>query len=179
MHDPRAISNFILDTKKFLGGDTTQLELQKLLYFAHATWLVGSNGPLVSGMFEAWQFGPVHPSVYQAFKHNGALAITDRAKSRNIITGEVRMIPRPEKAIQRHIVKVVSMFFDMSATQLVDLTHAKGGPWDVVWRQKDSKGAIISDRTIIEHYGRHSFPLSAVEERDARIIDTDVPPYDN
>jgi Protein of unknown function (DUF4065) len=39
------------------------LELQKLLYFAHAIFLIETGDPLVYGCFEAWQYGPVHPAA--------------------------------------------------------------------------------------------------------------------
>lgn len=179
MIDPRSVSNFILDTRKFLGAQTTSLELQKILYFCHARYLVTEQKPLVSGNFEAWQYGPVHPVIYKAFREFSGNPITKRASSTNAVTGVTKAVGRPEKAIQRHIVLVVSSLYDLNAMQLVQLTHARNGPWDVVWRQNDSKGAIISDRTIEEHYAQHRLPIGAVEEAHAEIIYEDIPPYYN
>ncbi|SFJ30943.1 Panacea domain-containing protein [Jannaschia pohangensis] len=179
MHDPRSIANFIIDVRRFLNAETTSLELQKLLYFCHASYLKRYGTPLVSGNFEAWDFGPVHPVVYKAFKSFGRSAIISRAKSINAVTGEVRPIPRPDKPVQRHVIQTVTSLFDMTAGQLVDLSHAKNAPWDVVWRHKDSRGTIISDRTIDEHYRFHHLPRIASEKTDASIAFEDVPPYDH
>ena len=43
------------------GWSLTNLALQKLCYIAHMIHLSMHDGkPMVSGHFEAWDFGPVH-----------------------------------------------------------------------------------------------------------------------
>ena len=179
VHDPRAVANFIIDTRRFLGGNTTALELQKILYFCHGSYLVGTGSPLVAGSFEAWEHGPVHPLVYHTFKDFRDTPLKRRASVRNVVTGKAMLIARPDKPAQRHIIKVVSSLFDLGAGTLVDLSHARGGPWDLVWRKKDSKGAVISDRTIAEHYAKHRVPVRADEANNATVILRDIPPYDD
>ena len=63
-YDPRSIANLLLDEADRLAINITNLSLQKLLYFAHGLSLIEDGKPLVSGYFEAWQHGPVHPLVY-------------------------------------------------------------------------------------------------------------------
>src|SRR5690349_17777324 len=48
----------------------TNLEAQKLLYFAHMIALGRSKGhrPLVQGHFQAWDLGPVLPDAYHRAK---------------------------------------------------------------------------------------------------------------
>ena len=179
MDDPRSIANFIVDARRFLGGTTTPLELQKLLFFCHASHLVGTGRPLVAGSFEAWENGPVHPTVYHSFKTFRSQPITRRALAVNLVTGEEVRLPKPDKTKQRLIVKTVVGLFELSAWQLVDLSHSINGPWDVVWRQRGSKGAVISDRTIAEHYSKHRLPIRATENENAEIDITDLPPYDD
>ena len=65
-YDPRVVANLILDIRDELNLETTNLELQKLLYFSHAFSLNRFDVPLVSGFFEAWKNGPVNPAVYLA-----------------------------------------------------------------------------------------------------------------
>ena len=77
-YDPRAIANLMLDEADRRGWMITNLALQKLLYFAHGIHLTKEKQPLVSGYFEAWQYGPVHPAVYRAFKPSGAAPISTR-----------------------------------------------------------------------------------------------------
>ena len=54
-----------LNQRRSAGGPhrTVTLELQKLMYFARAIFLIETDDPLVSGWFEAWQYGPVHPAA--------------------------------------------------------------------------------------------------------------------
>src|SRR5262249_26957468 len=94
-YDPRAIANLMLDEAERNERELSHLPLQKLLYFAHGLFLVEQKQPLVSGFFEAWQRGPVHPVVYQAFKGAGRNPIRFRAERQNIITGERVPIPPP------------------------------------------------------------------------------------
>ena len=70
-YDPRAVANLLLDLAGNDKLDVSNLALQKLLYFAHAHFLIRTGHPLVQGGFEAWTYGPVHPAVYQAFKSAG------------------------------------------------------------------------------------------------------------
>jgi len=64
VYDPRCIANLMLDESARVGQSLTNLALQKLLYFAHAMFLIEQGRPLLSGYFEAWEYGPVHPAAY-------------------------------------------------------------------------------------------------------------------
>lgn len=176
--DPRSVANFIVDARRFLEVPTTPLELQKLLFFSHASFLKAHGDPLVAGNFEAWEFGPVHPLVYKSFKSFGDRPISKRATSRNVVTGKETVIARPDKLAQRHVVKIVSSLLGMTAGQLVELSHARNGPWDEVWRKRGWEGAVITDRMILEHYS-YLLPLRSLEDKDASIIYRDIPPYDD
>ena len=85
--DPRGVANLLLDIIEEKGRRATHIDLQKLLYFAHGRFLIGSGIPLLTGYFEAWRRGPVHPTVYNAFKEAGALPISFRAERTNLVTG--------------------------------------------------------------------------------------------
>jgi uncharacterized phage-associated protein len=78
-YDSREIANGMLDEGDRLLQPVTHLALQKLLYFAHALFLIERKRPLVSGYFEAWKNGPVHPAAYEAFKTAGRAPIGFRA----------------------------------------------------------------------------------------------------
>lgn len=129
-YDPRTIANAILDIADVLGLDITHLALQKLLYFSHGLYLLEHKNPLVSGYFEAWQNGPVHPSVYRCFKPAGKLPIKLRAKAFDILSGaETTLEILDEPRIRAHLAKVVSFYGPLSASRLRDISHAPRGPW--------------------------------------------------
>lgn len=158
-HDPRAIANLILDEADLRDIAITNLALQKLLYFTHGLYLTQMKKPLVSGYFEAWQYGPVHPSVYRAFKGAGSSEISMRAKGKDPLTG----CPRPIRAVDDCVVSdlvqhVLRSYGSMSPGRLVDLSHAKGSPWDYIVdksRTSVAFGLQIPDNVIVDRFQYH------------------------
>ena len=111
----------------------TNLALQKLLYFVHGLHLMETKEPLVSGYFEAWQYGPVHPAAFAAFKSAGKNPISFRAIRRDVLTGEI--IPLPvvtDEEVRRRVEQVMRHFGQVTLHQLVDISHAPKAPWHFV-----------------------------------------------
>ncbi|MBX4864306.1 DUF4065 domain-containing protein [Rhizobium ruizarguesonis] len=164
-YDPRAVANLMLDEADRLGIQLTNLSLQKLLYFAHGIYLMQTKTPLVSGYFEAWQYGPVHPSAYRAFKDAGSSAITFRAKGQDILTGQPRAITTPSDVrLTGLLQQVLNSYGRMPTGRLVDLSHAKDSPWShVVDRAKAEVafGLRISDTVIIDRFRHHKVSIGA------------------
>lgn len=50
----------------------TNLKLQKLLYYAQGFYIAVTGKPLYNDTLEKWHHGPVVPTVYHAYKSNGA-----------------------------------------------------------------------------------------------------------
>lgn len=163
-YDPRAIANLMLDEADRRSIKITNLVLQKLLYFAHGIHLKGGHGPLVSGYFEAWQYGPVHPAVYRAFKQNGSEAITIRALKQDPLTGQTRELPKPDNmAVIDLVSDVVRHFGPISPGRLVDLSHAKDSPWSFVVEKSRTEvafGMRILDNVILDRFQHHKVSLN-------------------
>jgi uncharacterized phage-associated protein len=157
--DPRSLANLILDEADRTGIRLKNLALQKLLYFAHAIYLIEEKRPLVTGYFEAWKYGPVHPTAYQAFKSAEAQDITFRAERVDPATGCRSRIPAPDDpALRQHIARILHSYGRMTTGRLVDVAHAKGAPWDfIVNRGRTSLafGLRISDDVILERFKHH------------------------
>ncbi len=138
------------------GHDVSNLKLQKLLFLCHAFYLVDTGRPLVRGSFEAWQYGPVHREAYDAFKSFGAKPITEDAERFDPVAGIRRPIALPaSRAVLDVVQKVVQFYGSKSPGELVDLTHAKDGPWDhVVNAAKTSANMAlkITDGVIAERF---------------------------
>ncbi|SUS05981.1 Antitoxin SocA [uncultured Defluviicoccus sp.] len=165
-YDPRAIANLMLDVAEEREIKITNLALQKLLYFAHGIFLSQNREPLVSGYFEAWQYGPVHPSVYRAFKRAGADSIKMRAVAEDPLTGKSRDLPKPtDREVIDLVTDVVLRYGKISPGRLVDLSHAKGSPWDVVADSARTKvvfGMRIPNAVILERFQHHKVSVDAV-----------------
>lgn len=57
------------------GELLSNLKLQKLLYYAQGFHLACFGAPLFRDSIEAWTHGPVVPTVYHEYKHNGSCGI--------------------------------------------------------------------------------------------------------
>ena len=132
-YDPRSVANLLLDLAQEEDLKVTNLALQKLLYFAHALFLIQNDRPLVQGAFEAWKHGPVHPAVYRAFKDAGKEPIRFRAVGRDIMTGQHRPLTTPnDPEARRCVCRVLDAYGHLSTRRLVDISHAPRGPWRAV-----------------------------------------------
>lgn len=164
-YDPRAIANQMLDVSEDRGDRITNLALQKLLYFAHGLYLTKTKRPLVSGYFEAWQYGPVHPAVYRAFKRAGAEPIDVRAVAQDPLTGKTRSLPKPtDRAVIDLVSDVMRSYGSLSPGRLVDLSHAKHSPWAAVVEKSQttvSIGMRIPDSLILERFRHHKVSIDA------------------
>lgn len=158
-YDPRIIANAIIARAATEQHPVTHIGLQKLLYFAHGLFLLRHRRPLVSGYFEAWTFGPVHPAVYAAFKASGSDPILYKAQRKELRTGELLDLPElNDDAARRVINQTLGAYGDLTAGQLVRLSHARDGPWDVVSKAAKSQSTIglrISNELISERFQFH------------------------
>lgn len=150
MNDPRTIANYILQTRKHLGRDTTNLEIQKLLFFCYSNYLLSTKEKLCSGYFEAWKYGPVHPIVYRSFSSFKGSTIQSHAEQRDPFTKKPSIIKQIDSAEQREIITgTVSTLAKLTAGQLVDLSHRPNGPWDRIV-QKAKSGSVLGMRITDE-----------------------------
>jgi uncharacterized phage-associated protein len=151
--DARQVANFILDARDFIGNTTTQIELQKLLFFAHEAFLIRTRKKLVSGYFEAWTYGPVHPAVYNAFKASKHFPIGGRADALDLVTNQRRPIPElNDHEAKRHITETVARLSGLSAGQLIELSHIPGGAWSKTVEQAKNAVALglrITDDLVL------------------------------
>ncbi len=115
----------------------TNLKLQKVLYFVQAYYLAKLGKPIFSDNLEAWEYGPVVPSVYRKYKSNGSNPIISE-EDKSSLTEEDKSI----------IKSIWNTFGGYSASRLVDITHAHA-PWKEA-NQMPSK--IISHRSLKEYY---------------------------
>ena len=123
------------------GWQLTNLELQKLLYIAHMTYLGRHGRPLVAETFEAWDYGPVLPSLYRTVKVFGGGRITDiRSPGPIAETPEVRMIR-----------EVVTRFAGVSPGALVQMTHRENGAWANNYRPGKMHIPLPNDEILAEY----------------------------
>lgn len=173
--DARAVANYVLIIRRHFGYTTTNLELQKLLYFIYGRYLATYGLKLFDGYFEAWEHGPVHPHLYKEFRQYGANPIEHRAKSLDLVTGDSRIVPPPsDPSLRSFVAETVLQLRHLTASQLREKSHNPGGPWHSVWQSAKinlASQVIIPDDVIRERYNRHILPVRDVTEVDNAIED--------
>lgn len=128
--DAKGLANLFLDWAEVAGRSISPLKLQKLLYFCHADYIAHFGKPLIKQEFEAWQHGPVIPSIYQEFKDDRGEPIRKRAQVFDPVSATRKQaqcsLPDREAARVRKLYEFYSQF---TATELSQLSHAQEGPW--------------------------------------------------
>lgn len=137
------IANAIIRLSIETGETITNIKLQKLLYYCFAWYAVAveNKEKLFSDSIEAWQYGPVVPNVYHAFKHFGADNIS-------YTEDEIKDMQKDIKFLELEKEVITQTFFayaHRSATELVSLTH-KETPWIRAFNNEKSR---VIDPNII------------------------------
>lgn len=163
--DPRSVANLLLDIADEQRLPITNLTLQKLLYFAHALFLIKTRQPLVSGYFEAWRYGPVHPLVYRAFRSAADKPIATRASRVDLVTGQKSPLPPlSSNPIRQLCFQVIAQYASLTPGRLVEISHAKNAPWHIIVNRAKTSLALglrIPDNVILENFRYHKVPVGA------------------
>lgn len=159
-YDARAVANLVLDVADGIGTELTQLQLYKIVYFAHGWYLASEGRKLVQQDFQAWSYGPVIRVVRDAFKGFGKSPIKSRAERLDIYTGELTPLENIEdRTVVEFIKKIVDFYHVYDGWQLSDLTHEPGSPWDRVWNARGPIGNLglrIDEAMIRNHFSNLS-----------------------
>lgn len=116
----------------------TNLKLQKIVFLAQAAYLAIKGKPLFDDEIQAWQYGPVIPSLYNSYKECGRNPIDTPATSKNI-----------DNKTASFLSDVWGIFGKYSAAQLVDYTHGHL-PWKEAFNA--GNGTTITNSSIKSFY---------------------------
>jgi len=125
----KTVANYFLDLAWRDGVPIDPLKLQKLVYLAHGWSLVLLKRPLIREPFEAWNYGPVVPSLYRAFQKFGASPITEHAPEEPM--GNPYGLDDQTKSL---LDAVWGTYRKLNAIQLSMFTHEPGYAWDLTRR---------------------------------------------
>jgi uncharacterized phage-associated protein len=146
MYTAIIIADEVLRLAKKKGKSLTPLQLMKLVYISHG-WSLGIRDiDLFNDRIEAWKYGPVIPSLYQATKKFGRSEIP-------LDLVDIEGASHVDESTQKFLADVYSKYGDLTGVQLSGLTHQLGTPWDQVY-DKGIFGIEIPDNIIADHYKR-------------------------
>lgn len=124
-----SVANRIIEQcHKKQNGDINLTKLQKLAYYVQGWHLAVFGDTAFNDEIEAWQFGPVVPSLYHRFKYLSGVSIPEEhqyanAKYKDLTPEQIDLID-----------EIVDAYGSNSAAKLVELTHKKGTPWANVYQ---------------------------------------------
>ncbi|WP_310532344.1 type II toxin-antitoxin system antitoxin SocA domain-containing protein [Novosphingobium sp.] len=137
------IANQMLGLARDKGEEITPLKLLKLVYIAHGWSFPYLHEPLLAEPAQAWQYGPVVPSLYRAVSKFRAGPITEFVPDT-----DPQALSEPAIALIQSVYETYSGY---SGTQLSNMTHMPNTPWSEAWNSH-GKNAIIPNDRIAAHY---------------------------
>ena len=135
-YTPANIANFFLEKGKEENVEITAMKLQKIVYIAYGWTLALLNTKLFDEPIEAWQHGPVIPSLFHEFKHFGKHNITEKALSIDWDEGTFvpAAIPTNDEKLLTVLTKVWDIYKVFTGWDLRQRTHQDGTPWSQVYK---------------------------------------------
>lgn len=159
-YSAKASANYFLQLAAKEGQKITPLKVQKLVYIAHGWYLALYDKPLVDDeCAEAWEYGPVFPSIYHEFKDFGGDPIARLAM--DIVYDELSEdwetwkphIPGNHKDTRAFLNHIWKLYKGFTGGQLSDLTHKEGTPWEKTRNEKGTiRNAHIENQDIEAYY---------------------------
>lgn len=142
-HNIQDIAHYFLylDAQDDSADGISNLKLQKLLYFAYSRFLTLFDKALFDEPIEAWQHGPVIPSLYHHYKCYGKNMIPFYAEDASVVQG----FSSQERTFLEQIYRDYSQY---SAWKLAALSHEEK-PWQEAQQQADK---VISLASMIAAY---------------------------
>ena len=141
------------------GDGMTNLRVNKLLYFAQGNSLAKRDMPLFDEQIEAWDLGPVIPSVYHAYKGFRKNVIEDIPPERELFSDSDYSL----------LLDVYNAAKSISTRGLVDLSHREDAPWYDVYYNQNNQGGIISQENIRKYFIAHPFCENSFESVVAKL----------
>lgn len=149
MYNALSVAHYVIDYCNHCGHGISNLKLQKILYFVQAEFLVSSpfHAACFTDQIEAWDLGPVVPSVYHHYKVYGSAIIPSVSCSNDPLNGYYQPISNQD---QVRINEIVQLTFDYTASELVQITHNQS-PWKDAYRPGYNN--VITNEAILSFFG--------------------------
>lgn len=168
IEDLEKFIKLILKDRKLQGIDVakyilskitcTQLKLQKLVYLCFADYLCDTGKLLFTDKIYAFKYGPVVDTVYKKYKEYGYEAIEE--ETGDIDSKDIFEMPAKSRILfaEDGTGKIISIeqtlrkYGDLTASELVSLTHKQNSPWNKAYKDEDSTFSQIKLDTIKEYH---------------------------
>jgi uncharacterized phage-associated protein len=154
IYTPSHIANYFLKRAESQGIDITLLKLLKLVYIGYGWVLALTDRKLFDEDIQAWQHGPVIPSLYYEFKPFGRMPIDKFATDLNLETlySYIPEIDKDDKDVLLILARVWDIYHKFTASTLRNKTHEADTPWTETYKGGIGANETISTDLIKAHF---------------------------
>jgi uncharacterized phage-associated protein len=153
-----AIANYFIKKSNYT---VTPLQLIKIVYISYGYVLAILEEKLFSEEIEAWQFGPVVPSIYHTFKHYKKESVSELSTEitfdDNFHFNEEIFTMDKENENYETTIQILDKVWDSykkySGYELIDLTHKDNTPWSQVFKHNQHH-IKLEDSAIKTYYSK-------------------------
>lgn len=151
------ISKYVINQSYDINFRISNLELQKILYYIQAAFLVEKNNKCFKEKILAWEYGPVIREVYDEYKICGRARIPKQNKGTKVVFNpetfkiELQNVDVDINEIDRKIIyKILKAYSSISDPfELVRKTHSED-PW-----KKGRLSGVISTEDMKNYYSKN------------------------
>lgn len=140
-HHALDVAKYIVNKVNSRGERITHLQIQKMLYYIQAKFLVEEGRVLFKEPIEAWKHGPVVSNVYSYYKRYTSMGIADTSQPNDEFTKKECYI----------IDSIIKKYGKVDGWDLVRQTH-KENPWLNVYRNGLGRNSEIPIATIKRYF---------------------------
>lgn len=162
----KQVFNYLFEKSKKEGIPLDPMKAIKLVYFCHAWYMGYYSTPLIEEPVQAWKYGAVIPSLYHALKIYGSGQIkypilkNQESHYLDIFLNNDNAFKKEDfistKSLTDNERQMIDTVWDnykqLDATQLSNLMHQKGTPWDTIWNNGQCGMGATIPNTLIEKY---------------------------
>jgi len=161
-----AVANYFIECSKNEKISLSNLSIQKLSYFAYGWIIVAEDEKLFYDRIEAWQYGPVIPSLYHQLKQFGRERITKKIMDYDFYEDKFYYWKlKADTPAEILIRKAWNYYKSLSPRKMIDLTHDCGTPWRQTVLEKGFN-AEIDDRLIKDHFSEKLFDMGVLKNHE-------------
>ena len=141
------VAGYILDSRSNASKIMTPMKLNLLVYISHGFTLANLSAPLIDENVQAWECGPIVPSVYHITRKYMNTHVK-QIECANCVSLSV-----DEKTI---IDKVIKRYGDFSLTTLLEAVAKQSTPWSITWAFNENQGmqfrSLEISNSLIQHF---------------------------
>ena len=134
------VAKYIVDYCTRSNMPVSNLKLQKILYYLWIDYYNAKNEALFIENICAWQFGPVVPDVYYEFCSYAGTPISKKYDELELSNLNIVDI----------LNKMIDKYIGISPTELVNMSHEIGRPWDRIYKNGLGYREIIPFDLIVQ-----------------------------